>query len=575
MHSLQPNKMPISNKLITEPSSPVSDTLPISVSRPSRTQTLVNACRSLVRSSWLHVGVLVVATVLISTKDITVGDFRHPDAWSHAMNGVFLLDLAKAMPVGHAWEFTLNYFAKYPAISLPYHPPGFPVFEAIVFWLLGVSVVSARVTVVLFGVLAILAWYKLVQRTHDRSVALFSGLLLAGNAMVVELSRQVMLEVPTLAMVVISIYLLHMAVESRSRGCLYLWALTAGAVVWFKQTAGFVVPLSLSYFMWMWRDFRPRFKDIAGSLAIVFAALVPMALITWYFARFALVQVVAGTKRYGFAKPSMSNWLHYFRVLPDHVPAAVLIAAGLSLVIVIWKKLWCRHMVYLLWFVWTYIVISYTSTKSARYAFFLIPPIYLFACSLIDVVKLRFLGIRVANVLLGCLCLLQCGVAYRTETLVMGGFEDAARYVKENWKGQSVVISALSHGNFTFNIRKLDPQGNIMVLRADKVIPELLLPAAKWNDQLLYSALRGLGTKYVVIESADWNLVPELKRLRRAINSGNFTLRKTIPVTGNVKSYQGVDILIYEFLEEVDGSKQFLDMPMPKMGRKLRIPLQK
>jgi hypothetical protein len=52
-------------------------------------------------------------------------------------------------------------------------------------------------------------------------------------------------------------------------------------------------------------------------------------------------------------------------------------------------------------------------------------------------------------------------------------------------------------------------------------------------------------------------------------------LRKTIPVTGNVKSYQGVDILIYEFLEEVDGSKEFLDMPMPKMGRRLRIPLEK
>jgi hypothetical protein len=533
-----------------------------------------HACLRLSGSPRIHIGILVLVTCMLSMKDITRGDFRHPDAWAHAMNGVYLLDLVKAMPIGRLWDFSLNYFAKYPAISLPYHPPGFPMFEAIIFAIFGISVATARFAVVLCAILAVVFWYRLVEATHSRAIALCSGLFLISNSSMVILCRQVMLEIPTLAVLVLSIYFLQAAISSKSRASLYWWAVTAGAVVWVKQTAGFVVPLSLSYFLLKWKCFRPKFRDFAVSLGILLAGLIPMTYITYYFARSGLVQAVGGTRRLGFTRSSMANWLYYIRLIPDSVPTVILVAALASFVLVVLRKRWDRHLIYLFWFLWSYIFISFFAVKDTRYAFFLIPPIYLFACSWIDEIVLKVKGYRLDRLILGVLCLLQCGFAYRTQTHIIGGFEEAARFVKENWRGQSVIVSARWHGSFTFNVRKLDPDGPIMVLRAEKALPELYGPALTWKKEPVYGALRSLGAKYIVIESRDWDQMLELKRLRDIVGTGHFALRKSIPVTGNMTSYQNVNILIYEFLEEVDGTKEFLTMPMPKMKKRLVIPLK-
>lgn len=528
----------------------------------------------LVNQSVVHIAILVVATLFISTKDITVGDFRHPDSWSHAMNGVYLLDLAKEMPLGRFWDFTLNYYAKYPAITLPYHPPGFPLVEAILFALFGISAIVARFAAVICAIVAVVSWYKLVRATHNSTLALVSGLLIISNSAVAAMSRQVMLEVPALAVMVLSVYFLHKAVESSSRANLYWWAISASASVWFKQTTAFVLPMSITYFLLRMRRFQQSFKSILLSIGIIFVLLIPIAYVTWHFARFAVVQVVASTQYSGFEKLSAANWTLYLHLIPKLVPAPVWVLAIISIVLISWRGRYKRHLVYLLWFVWAYVAISYTSIKSNRYAFFLIPPIYLFACSIVDEIKIRVKGIRASTLLLVCACLVQCGLAYRVHGPLLGGFEEAARFIVQNWKGQTVVVSMYSHGNFTFNVRKLDPSGRVTVLRAEKVIKSLFLPPEKWRKDYLYEALRDLGAKYLVVESVDWSFMPELARLKSALDGNKFALRKRIPVTGNMRRYQGASILVYEFLEEVDLSREIIEMPIPKMHKKLRIQLK-
>ncbi len=542
--------------------------------RPVSKKGLLSKCWLFVSQPAVQIAVLSGVVFIIATKDITVGDFRHQDAWSHAMNGVYLLDLLREMPFGRFWEFTVDYYARYPAISLPYHPPGFPLLEAGMFALLGISVVAARFTVVCCAVMFMVVWYKLVQVTHNRAVALFSGLLIAGNATVAVLSREVMLEVPALAVVTLAIYFLHKAVVSESKASLYWWALAAAASVWFKQTVVFVLPLALCYFL-VRRRFKRPYKHIFIPVGIITVALIPIFFITWYFARFALVQVIAGTEHYGFAKSSIDNWFYYLRLLPEIIPAPVLIAAAGSLVMILWKRRLEGHLLYLLWFLCAYAMITYTSVKADRYAFFLIPPLYLFACSFVDEIRVKVKGIRVSWVLLACVSMAQCGLTYRMNGPLLGGYEDAAQYVVRNWKGRSVVVSAWFHGNFTFNIRRLDPSGEIMVLRAEKAVPYLFAVAAKWSDRRLHDALRDVGAKYVVVESADRKAMPELARLRAALKGDKFALRQTIPLTGNMKSYQGTSILIYEFLDDGVPQRDFIEIPMGKMGRRLVIPLKR
>ena len=42
-------------------------------------------------------------------------------------DGVFILDFLRALPVDGAYEFAARYYAQYPAISVGYRPPGFPL----------------------------------------------------------------------------------------------------------------------------------------------------------------------------------------------------------------------------------------------------------------------------------------------------------------------------------------------------------------------------------------------------------------------------------------------------------------
>jgi 4-amino-4-deoxy-L-arabinose transferase-like glycosyltransferase len=517
---------------------------------------------------------LVIATFVIATKDITRGDFAHTDAWSHAMNGVYLLDLIKAMPIHRFWDFTTSYFAKYPAISLPYHPPGFPLFEAILFAVMGVSAVTARFAVVLCALAAVLAWYRLVRNTHGQTVALISGFFFITNTAIVLASRQVMLEIPAIATIAISAFFLHKAVESRSVCFLYWWAISAGASVWMKQTTIFLIPLSISYFLLQWKNFRPPFKHFLAAGAIIIAELIPIWFMTRSYAHFALAQVVGGTRRYGFEKGSMADLSYYFRHLPDLVPIYILALAAVSLIIILWKKQFRQNLIYILWILWAYATASAISIKEDRYGLFLIPPLYLLACAFVDRIEIRIKGIKIVNVVLGLLCIVQCGFAYRTTGPMMFGYEEAARYIDQNWKGKAVLISAKYHGNFTFNVRKLDPQGKIMVLRAEKVLPQLVRRPDEVNQEWLDQSLSDLGIKYIIVESANWKIVPEMTRLRQLLEAGKFTLRKRIPVQGTIKGYEGVDILVYEYLGKVSSSKKAIRMMMPKMHGALTIPLQ-
>jgi hypothetical protein len=537
-------------------------------------QQMITRSRLLLGRPRVQAVILALTTIVITTKNITLGDFRYPDAWAHAMNGVYLLDLIRAMPFDRFWDFTLSYFAKYPAISLPYHPPGFPILEAVVFAVMGVSALAARSAVVLCAVAAMIGWYNLVRGTHNRTIAFTSGLLILTNAAVVVASRQVMLEVPTMAAIVIAVFFLHKAVESESISYLYCWAIAAGASVWVKQQAAFIVPFSISYLLLRWKFFRPPLKHLLASTAIVATLVTPIWFMAHRFARFALLQVVGGTRRYGFEKGSADDLLYYFRQLPKVVPVWVLALAVGGVAVIVWQKQYHRNLLYGLWFLWAYAIIAGISAKDGRYMFFLIPPLYLFACAFVDKIDFRVKGLKVVNVLMTCLCLLQCGFAYSINGPILCGYAEAAHYVKANWKGKTVVISASYHGNFTFNVRRLDPQGSIMVLRAEKVLPQIIRSNDKVDEQLLYQSLRDLGTKYVVVESGDRKIVPEMTRLRHALETGNFALRKRIATTGSMKSFEGVDILIYEYLGEVDGSKKFMDMRMPKMRGVLKIPLQ-
>jgi len=68
----------------------------------------------------------------------------YPDADRLLMDGVFIHDFMREMPVNEIYEFTSDYYAQYPALSIGYRPPFFPFVEALFNGVFGINMWSSR-----------------------------------------------------------------------------------------------------------------------------------------------------------------------------------------------------------------------------------------------------------------------------------------------------------------------------------------------------------------------------------------------------------------------------------------------
>ena len=115
--------------------------------------------------SVIYIAIICIVTLLLSTKGImdegTIS--LHGDPPRHMMNGVYFYDLIKDLPLTNPIEYTLQYYARYPALSLGHHPLLLGIAEVPFYTVFGVSVFSARLTIVFFTMLAEIVWLLLIK----------------------------------------------------------------------------------------------------------------------------------------------------------------------------------------------------------------------------------------------------------------------------------------------------------------------------------------------------------------------------------------------------------------------------
>ena len=86
------------------------------------------------------------------------------------MNGVFVHDLVRHGDALHLIAFAKSCYSRYPSLSIPYHPPLFPLAEALFFFGCGVNLFAARPAVAAATALGVVLHYRLVLRTHGSPV---------------------------------------------------------------------------------------------------------------------------------------------------------------------------------------------------------------------------------------------------------------------------------------------------------------------------------------------------------------------------------------------------------------------
>ena len=92
---------------------------------------------------------LALFVVVTSMRGLAPGSTIWWDSPHHALNGALVYDMVRTGNFAHPIAYAEHYRSRFPAISIPYHPPLFPVIESLFYATFGVNYSTARLVVAL------------------------------------------------------------------------------------------------------------------------------------------------------------------------------------------------------------------------------------------------------------------------------------------------------------------------------------------------------------------------------------------------------------------------------------------
>ncbi len=524
----------------------------------------------------------VVATAAFITSP-TDGDFYWSDAPRHALNGLFVKDFLTDLPLSEPRQYAVNYYLRYPALTILFYPPGFYGVLAAFYAVFGESHATAQLAVSVFYFLFLLAAWRLAARWLGTLGAAGTALLFTGAPEILLWARQVMIDIPAHAALIASAaaFLRFLDLDDnrdpRAPRWLYAALLLFAASVWIKLNTVFLAPVFL--ITWAFSEgpalLRNRhFWVAAALLALLLAPLVVMVLM---FGQ-GNIQSVEGRGGVDLPLFSLEAWSYYLRQMPAQLGPFTVAAALLLLPLLFFRRpppqTWRRidGLFVGLWFVFGYLFFTMIGIRLPRHDLFILYPVALAAGTAIIMLAGRKWG--------GAL-MLAFGFTTFAHTIItqevprVGGYRQAAERVAALAPRDAVVLfSGYRDGSFIFNLR-LQPRHDIAVLRADKLFLRVAIERRRGVRDLdltsedIHEMLARYGVSYIVMEPGFWSDLPSMAAFETLLNAGGFELVETIPVTANVFT-AAREIRIWRNPDPVAGAKERIELEIPTIGRRLR-----
>ena len=348
--------------------------------------------------SVVYIAILCVVALILSTKGImdegTVS--LHGDPPRHMMNGVYFYDLIKDLPLTNPIEYTLQYYARYPALSLGHHPLLLGVAEVPFYTVFGVSVFSARLTIIFFTMLAVIIWFLLIKSIYDEKVAFFSSLLFVTTPFIADFSRVVMTEIPTLALVIVATYFFFKYCELEDKKYAFAFVIFFILSISSKLIAIFMLPAFLLYFI-ITKGFRKLItKEVIISCIIILLMITSLTIITLKYSQFNVVWIKESLFSF-FWLSNISNSLKF--IWHDHLSFPVLTLSIISICISIYQR--DKRVIFLiLCIMGLYILTALVDAPAPRYAIYWIPFFCLFAATAVNFFHHRTCKVALSIILL-------------------------------------------------------------------------------------------------------------------------------------------------------------------------------
>ncbi len=457
-----------------------------------------------------------------------------PDAFRHAMNGVLIHDLVRDGAMHSPITYTQRYFARYPAVSMPYHPPGFPAFTAVLYRLFGISHLTARaaVAVSVFAVFWLL--FLLARALFDSAfLALFASSSLLLLPTVQRVSTDVMLEMPSLALGIGALLVWHTGWRQGKPHRLWWFGAIAALAVWTKQNAVFLILVPPMAILLSRRWDALRSFAFWTGVAIATAGSVALALVMrlgqatgnpeWQptslwdrVSHHALAYFVAASRDFtapvlllAFASSALLLLRAATRPLPQQealIGAWLVSAAALPLALPPWD---------------------------VRYLIYLYPALIFAVCAILARRTRQSSPVRFAlAVAASAAVLLQF---FSMPVVGSTGMGEAAAFVSDQ-RPSRILLCSRRNGGFVFAYRIRNDRPSAYILRAESYPADFFEPR-RFADFLTSYAIEYVVIHYAALgdphESISSNAVPQLTLERTYSAAGTPPVNGTIGVFRN------------------------------------------
>jgi hypothetical protein len=523
---------------------------------------------------------LTLVVAAHASMDRSSEPFYNVDETRNVMTGVFFHDLAVDHPIQRPVGYTIDYYLQYPALGLLLWPPFFHAVLGSVMLVFGTSVAVAKGVILVFSLVSCDYFFRLVRHTHGVTTALVASAILGVSPMMFEFSRQVMLEVPTLASVMASVYYFVMYLDRGRRRDLYL-ACFASALAVLTRFDG--AQLALIFLMLclakrraevLWsRDF------IVGSI-IALAMTVPVyALILTQVGGVHSRNISAGFNEEATSPFHPRNFAAYAVGIPAQMGWFAAVPALIGLFACARPAERKTSIPYLAMFFSTYLMIAAVAEILDRHAIYWGPPLAFFCARGLALVTNWLRIPRLSPYLASSVLVGTIWATTLTPVQYVFGYEEAARYVVENTtRSRYCLFDRYMNGNFIYQVRRHDPDRRLWVLRADKLLYSTLIdPENAYREFVedeagLLRTLDEYGPEFIIVEKPQLGPhLPMAARLRFALQDHpeRFQLTASFPIRSNIPTFFQGKIQVYRDTTVIDGGKKPIQIFSQTLGRSL------
>jgi len=514
----------------------------------------------------------MIVLFLFLTGAPTQDAFSWPDAPRHALNGAFMLDFFRAMPLRNPAAFAYNYYAQYPALTILFYPPLFYLFLVPFYALFGVSQTSALAAEFVCYVALAVGSYRIARFWLSPTLAFGSTLIFVAAPEVAYWGRQVMLEIPAFALLAWSFYYFLRYLNEDRIKALYAAAVFFVLAMYTKSTVVFAAPvyLILLYRLRGQAMFRQRHYYIIAGLAIV--GLVPLAILTLKFGQ-ANVQSVSGIADESVSRLSLGGWTWYAQKLPLQMGWPGFLASIIGLMAVLCNRKQSSALApMLLWLVVAYVFFSAIDLKLARYTIFLLLPLSIVGVS--GITGLLQKWPHAVGAVIAAIGLASLGITYfQRPVQYVAGYREVADYIAGIAPRDSVVaFSGYRDGSFIFAMRTHEERRDLSIVRADKLMLQISVRRGLGVKQNIMSEaeigqlLDGNGIRFVVAQPGFWNDLEAMRRFNDVLLSNHFQLVRTFPTPANYPS-QEQELAVYRNLGRVAKGPIHMNINIPMISK--------